>query len=51
MLTRVLISFICNTHLSNKIFIAEKDLVREKEPVKEDPAKELSPRKEERRAS
>ena len=26
--------------------IGEKDLVREKEPVKEEPTKELSPRKE-----
>jgi len=31
--------------------IGEKDLVKKKEPVKEDPAKELSPRKEERRAA
>ena len=31
--------------------IGEKDLVRKKEPVKEEPEKELSPRKEERRAA
>ena len=66
----VLISFICNTHIRNKILICsgssgpvsvvseqrqqsigEKDLVRKNELVKEEPAKKLSPRKEEKRAA